>query len=153
MKISVRVTEYIRRADLGELLRVAILSDKLKKTADRRARRVRPQCGAKTRKGTPCTAKVYWPVIWPEPSRRCRLHGGLSTGPKTPEGKDKLAETMKKTMSRVWAERREGSRPMPQRKTHPTLEEELSALTPEEIRAVAEAFQELVREGLAPIGR
>ena len=34
------------------------------------------QCGAKTRQGTPCR-KISEP--W---RRRCRLHGGLSTGPK-----------------------------------------------------------------------
>lgn len=153
MKISGRVIEHIRMADLEELLRVAVLSEKLKKKVDRQARRVRPQCGAKTRKGTPCVAKVYWPVVWLEPAKRCRLHGGLSTGPTTPEGKARQIAAVKETMARVWKERREGSRPMPQRKPRPTLEEELSALTPEEIRAVAEAFQELAREGLAPIGR
>lgn len=37
-------------------------------------------CGAKTRKGTPCQAKAL-------ANGRCRNHGGLSTGPRTPEGK------------------------------------------------------------------
>lgn len=42
-------------------------------------------CGAKTRKGTPCKRKdVYM-------NGRCRLHGGLSTGPKTEEGKRRSA--------------------------------------------------------------
>jgi len=42
-------------------------------------------CGAKTRKGTPCRRRdVYL-------NGRCRLHGGLSTGPKTPEGKARAA--------------------------------------------------------------
>ncbi len=36
----------------------------------------RPGCGAKTRAGTPCQAGVV------PGKRRCRLHGGLSTGPK-----------------------------------------------------------------------
>src|SRR5437879_1503577 len=43
-----------------------------------------PRCGAKTRRGTPCGCPamknkhgVY---------TKCRLHGGLSRGPKTPEG-------------------------------------------------------------------
>ena len=39
-----------------------------------------PRCGARTRGGRPCQA---WPV---RGRRRCRLHGGLSTGPTTPEG-------------------------------------------------------------------
>lgn len=38
-------------------------------------------CGAKTRQGLPCRR---WPIAG---RRRCRLHGGLSTGPRTPEGK------------------------------------------------------------------
>lgn len=43
---------------------------------------LRVQCGAKRhRDGKPCQAKS-------EPGkRRCRFHGGRSTGPKTPEGK------------------------------------------------------------------
>jgi len=38
-------------------------------------------CLAKTRSGAPCQKN---PVAG---RTRCRLHGGLSTGPKTPEGK------------------------------------------------------------------
>ena len=38
-----------------------------------------PRCGAKTRRGTPCQAPAM-------ANGRCRMHGGLSTGPKTPEG-------------------------------------------------------------------
>ena len=38
-----------------------------------------PRCCAKTRKGTPCKAPAM-------ANGRCRLHGGKSTGPKTPEG-------------------------------------------------------------------
>lgn len=34
-------------------------------------------CGAKTRKGTPCKTAAM-------PNGRCRMHGGSSTGPKTP---------------------------------------------------------------------
>ncbi|WP_374607268.1 HGGxSTG domain-containing protein [Thermomonas sp.] len=43
---------------------------------------VRVQCGAtRHRDGQPCQAKS-------EPGkRRCRFHGGRSTGPRTPEGK------------------------------------------------------------------
>jgi transcriptional regulator with XRE-family HTH domain len=50
----------------------------------------RVTCGAKTRKGTPCRAKS-------EPGRRrCRFHGGLSTGPKTAEGRARIAEAQHK---------------------------------------------------------
>ncbi|MDQ7251020.1 HGGxSTG domain-containing protein [Dongia sedimenti] len=38
------------------------------------------RCGAKTRSGDSCYCR-------PEPGKkRCKLHGGRSTGPKTPEG-------------------------------------------------------------------
>ena len=39
------------------------------------------RCGAKTRSGAPCGK---FPM---EGKRRCRLHGGLSTGPKAPAGR------------------------------------------------------------------
>ncbi len=42
-------------------------------------------CGAKTRGGKPCSK---FPM---KGNRRCRLHGGLSTGPKTPEGRARIA--------------------------------------------------------------
>ncbi|MGE0118678.1 MAG: HGGxSTG domain-containing protein [Dongiaceae bacterium] len=38
-----------------------------------------PRCGARTRAGCPCRQPAM-------ANRRCRLHGGLSTGPRTPEG-------------------------------------------------------------------
>ncbi|QDA56019.1 hypothetical protein FHQ07_01135 [Thermomonas aquatica] len=48
-------------------------------------KRDRPLCGAKTRKGFPCVRKVV-------PGKaRCPNHGGLSTGPKTAEGKARAA--------------------------------------------------------------
>lgn len=49
-------------------------------------RTIKSYCGAKTRAGTPCRRV-------PEPDRkRCKLHGGMSTGPKTREGKARCAE-------------------------------------------------------------
>ncbi|MCZ6714812.1 MAG: HGGxSTG domain-containing protein [Deltaproteobacteria bacterium] len=36
-------------------------------------------CGARTRKGTSCLCRAL-------PNGRCKLHGRLSTGPRTPEG-------------------------------------------------------------------
>lgn len=40
-----------------------------------------PRCGARTKAtGQPCRARAL-------PNGRCKFHGGLSTGPKTPEGK------------------------------------------------------------------
>lgn len=42
-------------------------------------------CKAATRAGTPCKQKAIYH------NGRCKFHGGLSTGPKTPEGKIKSA--------------------------------------------------------------
>ncbi len=39
-----------------------------------------PRCGAKTRRGTPCLCPAM------RRRRRCRLHGGKSTGPRTLKG-------------------------------------------------------------------
>lgn len=43
------------------------------------------RCGAKTRRGTPCQAPAM-------KNGRCRLHGGKSTGPKTPEGIERIRQ-------------------------------------------------------------
>lgn len=52
----------------------------------REPRRERPRCGARTRSGAPCKAPCVWLPGALEPRKRCRLHGGLSTGPRTVEG-------------------------------------------------------------------
>ena len=60
----------------------------------REIKRPRPACGAKTRKGTPCKWKA-------EPGKaRCRLHGGRSTGAKTPEGRKRIAEAQRRRWAR-----------------------------------------------------
>lgn len=47
-------------------------------------------CGARTRAGTPCKRRDIYN------SGRCRLHGGLSTGPRTEAGKAAVRENLKK---------------------------------------------------------
>lgn len=64
-------------------------------------RRDRPNCGARTRKGAPCLARAV------PGKRRCRMHGGLSTGPRTPEGKARIAAAQR----RRWTERRAHNSP------------------------------------------
>src|SRR4051812_27330078 len=49
-----------------------------------------PRCGAKTRNGTPCKRPAERNPKTGKRSR-CRLHGGLSSGPKTPEGKSRIS--------------------------------------------------------------
>ena len=64
-----------------------------------RAARRRVRCGAKTRKGTPCRNKS-------EPGkRRCKFHGGLSTGARTPEGIERIRDAQR----RRWARARDKS--------------------------------------------
>ena len=54
----------------------------------------RPLCGARTRKGTPCQARCV------DGRERCRLHGGLSTGPRTAEGREAIAESNRRRAER-----------------------------------------------------
>lgn len=64
-------------------------------------RKERPRCGAKTRSGRPCQAPAVWDPVKNQPRNgRCRMHGGLSTGPKTPEGKQRALEGTWRAMER-----------------------------------------------------
>lgn len=49
----------------------------------------RPTCGAKTRNGHHCRNKAV------PGKRRCKYHGGLSTGPRTPAGRARIAAAQK----------------------------------------------------------
>lgn len=56
------------------------------------------RCGAKARAGHPCKRR-------PEPGRkRCRNHGGKSTGPKTLEGRERIAEAQRKRWAKLEGE-------------------------------------------------
>lgn len=61
-------------------------------------RKHRPSCGAKTRAGGECQVRVE------AGKRRCRFHGGKSTGPKTDEGRARIAEAQR----RRWQAYRDG---------------------------------------------
>jgi hypothetical protein len=50
---------------------------------------MREICGAKTRAGEPCKGQ-------PMANGRCRMHGGPSTGPRTPEGLERLRKAKTK---------------------------------------------------------
>ncbi len=70
---------------------------RLAEAAVLRRARLRVLCGARTRKGVACRNMS-------EPGRRrCKFHGGKSTGAKTPEGLARIAEAQRKR----WARRRE----------------------------------------------
>jgi hypothetical protein len=67
-------------------------------------------CLAKTRQGTPCLKPPL------NGKTRCRLHGSLSTGPKTPEGKARIvaahwkhgrrSRAFSETRKQIWKELR-----------------------------------------------
>jgi hypothetical protein len=60
----------------------------------------RPLCGARTRTGKPCRAQALRNKHG-EPGR-CRIHGGLSTGPKTPEGRAIISQLARQMMQERW---------------------------------------------------
>lgn len=57
------------------------------------------RCAAKTRKGSPCQRPAKLPA------GRCRVHGGASTGPRTEEGRARIAAA-KTTHGRLTKEKR-----------------------------------------------
>ena len=67
-------------------------------------------CDAKTRSGSQCKKYAL------TGRKRCRLHGGLSTGPRTAEGKARIAaahykhgrrsKTFAETRKKIWVELR-----------------------------------------------
>ena len=65
----------------------------------------RIRCGAKTRSGVLCAKSPM------ESKRRCRLHGGISTGPKTPAGKAAIsAANTKHGRYKNWREKQSKER-------------------------------------------
>jgi len=69
-------------------------------------KKLRPRCGARCRDGHPCQAPAVWDSEHDRPRNgRCRMHGGLSTGPRTEEGKRRSREGAK-LGARVSVERR-----------------------------------------------
>lgn len=72
---------------------------------ERDPRAERPRCGARCRDGHACSAPVVWVAGEAAPRRRCRLHGGLSTGPRTEAGRSRaLANLRRGTASPVASE-------------------------------------------------
>jgi hypothetical protein len=70
---------------------------------ERRNEHYATRCGARTRRdGHPC----YWE---PEPGKkRCKFHGGRSTGPTTLEGKARIAAAQHRRWERWRAAKAEG---------------------------------------------
>nr|WP_303645120.1 HGGxSTG domain-containing protein [Rubellimicrobium arenae] len=75
------------QASLGREAEVS--GARLREREAQRNAKLRVPCGARTRKGLPCRLKS-------EPGRRrCKFHGGKSTGPRTAEGRAKIAEAQR----------------------------------------------------------
>lgn len=70
-------------------------------------KRNRPPCGAKCRDGSSCKAKVVWDNKHNNPiNSRCRMHGGLSSGPKTKEGLERLRKASSNRMKEYWRKKK-----------------------------------------------
>ena len=63
-----------------------------------------PRCGARTRSGHRCRRFVAVDPWTKKLRKRCRLHGGLSTGPKFPDGKERSLAAANAGLER-WRER------------------------------------------------
>ncbi len=73
----------------------------------RRRKRNRPVCGAKCRDGHACNAKVVVDSKTDKPiNGRCRMHGGLSSGAKTEEGKERCRQAARKGMLEYWKKKK-----------------------------------------------
>ena len=64
----------------------------------------RPQCGARCRDGHPCAAPAVWSTsTGAARNGRCRMHGGLSTGPRTVEGRARVAAATRAANIARWS--------------------------------------------------
>lgn len=64
----------------------------------------RPQCGARCRDGHACEAPAVWSTSTGAPRNgRCRMHGGLSTGPRTVEGRARVAAATRAANVARWS--------------------------------------------------
>ena len=60
-------------------------------------RKKRGICGARTRRDTPCQAPPVWNKVQDKAKNgRCKLHGGLSTGPRTEAGREAIRVSNRK---------------------------------------------------------
>jgi hypothetical protein len=57
----------------------------------------RPRCGSRTRAGGECAAPAVWDAKAGKPvNGRCRMHGGLSTGPRSTEGRARALANLRR---------------------------------------------------------
>jgi hypothetical protein len=92
-------------------------SDEPQETGWRRAlqaAREVPRCGARTRSGMPCRGAAM-------ENGRCRVHGGPSTGPRTPEG-------LERSRRANWKHGRRSAEAMARRKEAAAVRREIRRL-------------------------
>jgi hypothetical protein len=88
-------------AGLAEVLALAAKKEAWRTRSRRKPPRCeRPRCGARTRADGECRAPAVWLAGAVAPRNgRCRMHGGLSTGPRTSEGRAKCAEVARRALA------------------------------------------------------
>ncbi|MBO9100336.1 MULTISPECIES: helix-turn-helix domain-containing protein [unclassified Rhizobium] len=95
------VSRMAAMLEAEEARRLVKLEDWKRRHDEREARRQarrRVACGAKTRKATACRNMS-------EPGKaRCKFHGGMSTGARTPEGIGRIVEAQRRRWSRHHAQ-------------------------------------------------
>lgn len=84
--------------ELFREVRRALRASGMRKPLDRIYKRELPQCGARCRDGHSCQAQATRDAETGCYVRngRCRLHGGLSTGPRTAAGKRRVGEVARR---------------------------------------------------------
>ena len=107
------VIDDLKRRCEAEAVKLKLIDAKLAEHMQRLAglRRASPRpsaryntCGARTRAGHACNRKTL-------PGKRCRNHGGCSTGPTTPEGKQRIAAAQRLRWARWRAEHGQAGAP------------------------------------------
>jgi hypothetical protein len=83
-----RFWEAFERAGIGWPDNLNDLSTRLMRVPEQHQTSAR--CGAMTRRGTACAAK---PLAG---KNRCKFHGGMSTGPRSEEGKARIADAQRR---------------------------------------------------------
>jgi len=89
--VDPRTLALRQQVEFAHTMARILLAPATEGTPRRVPRRLRPQCMARRRDGRRCQGKVTWDTEHDRPrNTKCRVHGGLSTGPRTPEGRQRI---------------------------------------------------------------
>lgn len=92
--ITIAAPSWRERAEAEAQTREAAFMALVAGRAAQRTAKRRVRCNAKTRKNTPCRMKSV------PGKRRCKFHGGLSTGARTPEGIERIRQAQRQRWAR-----------------------------------------------------